>query len=176
MFALLSGHNYRMNLITWLEPELKRRGWQVGELARQADLDPTFVEAVLSQRQPPDFEFCYGVAQALDKQPERVLHMAGLLSAMGLKVAMALAMDKTVPSRELRAAAGQLPADERRLLLACISRQGRSRPVYNEIRLAPGEFNQEERTQDRIRFALLVAILVLLLVGISLGLGFFLSG
>lgn len=164
-----------MNLPLWLAQEIERRGWTAADLAGRADLDQAAVEAVINKRSTPDFEFCYRTAQALEKQPERVLHLAGLLSETGLKLALSLTSNQTLSSPKIRALAAQLSTEERRLILTCISRQGRSSPFYSELRLSPGEFNQEERTQDRIRFAILIVILVLLLIGLSLGIGMIVS-
>jgi transcriptional regulator with XRE-family HTH domain len=164
-----------MNLSLWLTQEIERRGWTPADLARRASLDQAAVEAILNKQSPPDFDFCYRTAQALEKQPERVLHLAGLLSETGLKLALSLTSNQTLPSPKIRAMADQLSAEERRLILACISRQDRSSSFYTELRLSPGEFNKEERTQDRIRFAILVVILVLLLIGLSLGIGIIVS-
>lgn len=164
-----------MNLSLWLTQEIERRGWTTADLADRADLDRAAIEAILNKQSPPDFEFCYRIAQALEKQPERVLHLAGLLSETGLKLALSLTSSNAPPSPQIRAMAAQLSTEERRLLLACISRQDRSSPFYSELRLSPAEFNQAERTQDRIRFAILVVILVLLLIGLSLGIGMIVS-
>lgn len=160
-----------MDIITWLAHEQDKRGWDAAELAKQADLTPAVVAKVLASQQPSDFEFCYGVAQALGKQPERLLNMAGLLSNLGLKLANELAWSKDLSIEYVRRIASQLSVDERRLIVGCADRQGVATPIYNEIRPRPDEFNRDERRQDRIRFTLSVLILVLILTSVSLVLG-----
>ena len=160
-----------MHVITWLNQEMSRRSWDALDLARQAELSPIVVQDILSGQEVPDFEFCYGVALALDKQPARVLNMAGLLSDAGLKLANDLARSQALSGEAIRRAAWQLPVEERRLIVACADRQGIATPLYDELRPRPDEFNPQERRQDRLRFMLTVLFLLLTLIGVSIAVG-----
>jgi transcriptional regulator with XRE-family HTH domain len=66
-------------LVEWLADEVRARRWSYSELARQAGLSPAGVSQVMSGRNNPGLQFCFGVAQALDVPPERVLRLAGFL-------------------------------------------------------------------------------------------------
>ncbi len=160
-----------MHVITWLNQEISRRGWDTLDLARQAGLSPTVVQNILSGQETADFEFCYGVALALDKQPARIFNMAGLLSDAGLKLANELARSSALSVETIRRAARQLPVEERRLIVACADRQGIATPLYNELRPRPDEFTPQERRQDRLQFMMTVLVLLLVLMGISLAIG-----
>lgn len=69
------------SLSTYLNDELKKRGWSQRELARRAELSPTSISEVLSGRRGPGRRFCQAVAQALQVPPERILQAAGILDA-----------------------------------------------------------------------------------------------
>jgi len=162
-------------LIHWLSQELKQRNWDIALLATRAKLDPAHVEAVLNRIQPPDFLFCYHVAESMDKQPERLLNMAGLLSDPGLQLALQLDKKGARAHLDLYHLRAQLSLDERRLILQCAQQRGASSPIYNLLKPMPQEFNQRERTQDRLRFALLIILLTCLTVGGSILLALLLS-
>jgi transcriptional regulator with XRE-family HTH domain len=66
-------------LVDWLGDELHGRRWNYSELARQAGLSAASVSQVMSGRQNPGLQFCFGVAGALDEPPEKVLRLAGFL-------------------------------------------------------------------------------------------------
>lgn len=159
-----------MEMMTWLRQESKQRGWNLADFAERAKLPPERLEATLSGQQPPDFEFCYGVADALGKQAERLLHMAGLLSNPALKLANDLAYKEVSPEYVHRLVQS-VSVEERRLIVACAERRGKLDPLYNEIRPRPDEFNAQERRQDRIRFAAMILILLLILTGVSVAFG-----
>ncbi len=65
--------------ITWLIEELEKRGWSNSKLARNAGLVPSTISMVISGQNRPGFEFCVGIARALNKPPEQILRLAGLL-------------------------------------------------------------------------------------------------
>lgn len=50
----------------WIEIKLRERGWSISELARQADLNNSFVSHVLSGRANPGPKFYQGMARAFD--------------------------------------------------------------------------------------------------------------
>ena len=66
-------------LVDWLGNEVRARHWSYSELARQADLSAASISQVMSGRQNPGLQFCFGVAGALDEPPEKVLRLAGFL-------------------------------------------------------------------------------------------------
>ncbi|MEM7344118.1 MAG: helix-turn-helix transcriptional regulator [Chloroflexota bacterium] len=165
-----------MTFASWLKQQLKQRGWTVNSLVEKTGLTPTTVTEILKDEEKPDFDACYRIAEALDKQPERLLHMAGLLSPEGLKLALAMSADRISTSRDIRYLVQRVSIDERRLIMSCRERQGALNPIhFNEIRPTPQEFNWEERTQDRIRFAKLMGTMLFILIGVGLAVGWLLS-
>jgi transcriptional regulator with XRE-family HTH domain len=66
-------------LAEWLADEVRARRWSYSELARQAGLSPAGISQVMSGRNNPGLQFCFGVARALDEPPEKVLRLAGFL-------------------------------------------------------------------------------------------------
>jgi transcriptional regulator with XRE-family HTH domain len=65
--------------MAWLTAEMRQRGWNNSELARQAHLVPSTVSMVLNGHNRPGLDFCVSIAQALQHPPETVLRRAGLL-------------------------------------------------------------------------------------------------
>ena len=65
--------------VSWLEKELKARGWTMRELARRAGLTHVTISNVLNGTRNPGVEFCLGVARAFREPPELVFRRAGLL-------------------------------------------------------------------------------------------------
>ena len=67
------------NLTDFLEAELARRSWRPADLARAAGVPDATISHILngSRRAGPDV--CNALARALDKQPERIFRLAGLL-------------------------------------------------------------------------------------------------
>ena len=104
------------------------------------------------------------VAETLNKQPERLLNMAGLLSNTALNLSLQLASSRALSRTKLYEIRRQLTLDERRLILQCAERRGEINARYNALKPLPSEFNKAERRQDRIRFSLLILAFVLLLV------------
>jgi transcriptional regulator with XRE-family HTH domain len=66
-------------LSTWLANEIETRGWSIRELSRRAGISHTTVADVISQQRIPTWDFCAAIAGALDKSPEDVFRLAGLL-------------------------------------------------------------------------------------------------
>jgi transcriptional regulator with XRE-family HTH domain len=66
-------------LSTWLANEIETRGWSIRELARRAGVSHTTVADVISQQRIPTWDFCAAIAGALDKSPEDIFRLAGLL-------------------------------------------------------------------------------------------------
>ena len=67
------------DFITWLNNELRERGWLDSEFARRAELSRATVSMVFSSQSNPGLEFCLGTARALKIPPEEILQRAGLL-------------------------------------------------------------------------------------------------
>ena len=68
--------------VTWLTGELDRRGWSNGELARRADMVPSTISMVISERNGPSLEFCAKVARAFGMRDVDVLREAGLIDSV----------------------------------------------------------------------------------------------
>ena len=69
------------NLSSFLNEELRNRGWSQRELARRAGLSPTSISEVLSGKRGPGKRFCQAVAKALQVPPERIFQAAGIIDA-----------------------------------------------------------------------------------------------
>jgi transcriptional regulator with XRE-family HTH domain len=65
--------------IDWLNLELERRNWSYRELGRRASLSSGAISKVMTEAALPGWELCKRVAQALDKPPEQIFRLAGLL-------------------------------------------------------------------------------------------------
>lgn len=76
-----------MEFPRWLLAEIESRGWNKSELARRAGLNDSTVSMVMSGKRNPGFDFCVGVANALEVRPETVLRQAGLLPSEPPEVA-----------------------------------------------------------------------------------------
>lgn len=74
-------------LNTWLNEEIERRGWTYSELARRARISTGTLSNIMAGRNRPGLDFCVGISRALDKPPEKVLRLAGLLPALPPAVA-----------------------------------------------------------------------------------------
>ncbi len=68
-----------MDFATWLEEELKNRGWSQSELARRGHIRPNTVSRVLNRERAPGPDFCKAVARALHIPQYTVFYIAGLL-------------------------------------------------------------------------------------------------
>lgn len=67
------------DLITWINGEIKKKGWSNNELARRAGMSSSGMSRVLTGENKITWEFCYQVAQALKEPPEKLFRLAGLL-------------------------------------------------------------------------------------------------
>lgn len=69
-------------MVSWLTNEVKNRGWSLRELGRRADISHATISNIISGQTNPGFDFCVGIAKALDMPAEDVLRRAGLLPAL----------------------------------------------------------------------------------------------
>ena len=67
------------DFVTWLDSELKARGWSTRELARRAGVSPAAISNVLNRHNRPGKRTCKGVARALETSPEDIFRRAGIL-------------------------------------------------------------------------------------------------
>lgn len=67
-----------VDLIDWLNRELRERGWSQRELARRAGVSGATISQVLSMQQRPTWEFCASVARALRVPVDDLFVLAGL--------------------------------------------------------------------------------------------------
>ena len=72
---------------TWVNEELKIRGWSMNQLAGRADISQSSLSMALSGQKPLTWKLCHAVALALDASPVSVFRRAGLLPQenVGLK-------------------------------------------------------------------------------------------
>ncbi len=66
-------------LVTYLNAELKERGWSLRELARRSGLSHTIISLALNEQRSMTFETVDAIARALGEPPEKLFRMAGLL-------------------------------------------------------------------------------------------------
>lgn len=66
-------------MLTWIDTEMRRRGWGNNELARQMGMSHAGVSKVLTGQNSISCEFCIGIAKAFDIPPEQVLRKAEIL-------------------------------------------------------------------------------------------------
>jgi transcriptional regulator with XRE-family HTH domain len=66
---------------TWLENELKERGWSYRELERQAgkNASDSKISLTLAGKRSITWDFCLAIAGPLGYTPEEVFKIAGLL-------------------------------------------------------------------------------------------------
>jgi transcriptional regulator with XRE-family HTH domain len=64
---------------SWLNVKMQGKGWTSSELARRAKVATSTMSTVLSGKSRPGWDFCAGVAQALEESPCTVFRLAGLL-------------------------------------------------------------------------------------------------
>ena len=67
------------DFIDWLTAEMARLNVWNNELARRMGVSSSYVSDMLTRKKTPNYNFCMGVAQALQYKPEVVLRQAGLL-------------------------------------------------------------------------------------------------
>ena len=68
-----------MDFVSWLEEELKQRGWSQSKLAKRGNIRANTVSRVLSHERNPGPDFCRAVARALGYPQEYVFRKAGLI-------------------------------------------------------------------------------------------------
>ncbi|MEM7033941.1 MAG: hypothetical protein AAF629_30655 [Chloroflexota bacterium] len=161
-------------LIQWLHKELARHDWDHHTLARKIQLDQTFVKAILSHQMSPDIDFCLKVADVFNKQPERLLNMAGILSDQAFEFSHLMARGQLSIS-DIYRYSSIISIEERRLILLCAEQQGTLLNSHRLIRPTPQEFNTAERKQDRIRFAFIILTITGLCFAMPLILAIFLT-
>ena len=67
------------DMILWVSGELEKRGWSKNELSKRMGMSSGAVSTVLSGQRQPTWEFCFKLAQALDKSPIYIFRLAQLL-------------------------------------------------------------------------------------------------
>jgi len=67
------------DFIDWLTAEMARLNVWNNELARRMEVSSSYVSDMLTRKRTPHYEFCIGVARALQYQPVIVLRRAGLI-------------------------------------------------------------------------------------------------
>ena len=67
------------DFVSWLAGEMNIRGWSKSELARRADLVPSYISLVMNRQKRPGMGFCLKVAAALGVPHDRPLRLAGYL-------------------------------------------------------------------------------------------------
>jgi transcriptional regulator with XRE-family HTH domain len=68
-------------LVTYVNAQLRERGWSLRELARRSGLSHTIISLGLNEQRPMTFETVDAIARALGEPPEKLFRMAGLLPA-----------------------------------------------------------------------------------------------
>jgi transcriptional regulator with XRE-family HTH domain len=108
-----------MDLVTWLEDQLRDLGWTQAELARRASVSQAQVSFVLNGQRRAGADFCIAIAGALKEEPSYVLKLAGYLPA-------SYNPKRDLLTRLLEAAAS-LPDDDLEELLAVVGvKRGRA--------------------------------------------------
>lgn len=64
---------------TWLEEELRNRGWKPADLAHEARIGASTVSNILNGFRNAGPDVCLAIAKALRIPPEKVFRQAGLL-------------------------------------------------------------------------------------------------
>jgi len=73
--------------LTWVNEHLRERGWSYNELARRMNnMSGSGVSFVMRGERNITYDFCIGIANAFDENPEDVLRRAGLLPTLPSKV------------------------------------------------------------------------------------------
>jgi transcriptional regulator with XRE-family HTH domain len=68
-----------MTFVTFIDEELKKRGWRRADLARAAGVSDTALTLVYNGQRKPGVDLCQAIARALKIPPEIVYRHAGLL-------------------------------------------------------------------------------------------------
>jgi transcriptional regulator with XRE-family HTH domain len=66
-------------LSTWVNSELGKRGWSIRELARRADISPSYASRIANGEVTPSADICVSIAKALSIPPGIVFQKAGYL-------------------------------------------------------------------------------------------------
>lgn len=70
------------DFLTWLNDELRDRGWSNSELHRRSGMATSTISMILGGQKKPGWDFCAAVAQALGEPPDKLFRMAGLLPSI----------------------------------------------------------------------------------------------
>jgi len=98
------------DFVTWLIGEMEKQGWNNSELARRSGLVPSTISQVISGSRRPGPDFCVGVAKALNKPPEVIFRVAGILPQLP-------GAEDDITLREIMDTAKRLTPERRRALL-----------------------------------------------------------
>jgi transcriptional regulator with XRE-family HTH domain len=66
-------------LIDWIHEGLKREGWPIRRLGREAGISHSTISLVLSEQQQPTTDFCIAIARAFNVSPITVFALAGII-------------------------------------------------------------------------------------------------
>lgn len=69
------------DFVSWVNEELKRRGWTQAELASRGGFTGAALSKMLSRERMPGIDLCKGIAKAFGMKDTDVLRLAGLISA-----------------------------------------------------------------------------------------------
>lgn len=67
------------DFVSWLNNKTREKGWSNNELARRAGITGAGVSNVINGKYSVTFDFCAGIAKALNMPAEDVFRRAGLL-------------------------------------------------------------------------------------------------
>lgn len=110
------------SLIDWIHEGLKREGWSIRKLGREAGISHSTISLVLSEQQQPTTDFCIAIAKAFRTSPMNTFALAGIIPPMD---------DDDVTFRELWHHVRKLPRRDRYRLLR-IAREWADEPVEEE--------------------------------------------
>lgn len=69
-----------IDFVTWVNDELRQRGWTQAELASRGGFTGAALSKLLSRERMPGIDICKGIAQAFGMKDTDVLRLAGLIS------------------------------------------------------------------------------------------------
>ena len=69
------------NLFSWINNELKIKGWSYAELARRSKLSKSAISNTINGTTKITWSFCAAIASAFQLPPEEVFRKAGLLKS-----------------------------------------------------------------------------------------------
>jgi len=109
-------------LTNWLNVQVEERAWSFRELGRRSGLSSGTVSAVMTGRAFAGWDFCAGVAGALDVEPDYVFRLAGLLPRLP---------ESVQEEKEVLSIVRRLPTATRSLVLTQLrALAGTSAPVH----------------------------------------------